>query len=100
MNTPHCLCLYNGVTSARWLCSIVLKLCSILSFSEREGSFILKVYEITFLEKGEPDMRKQPTINASKQARQRVSAFQWKGRWESPLAGYLFISPWLLGFFS
>ncbi len=44
-------------------------------------------------------MRKQPTINASKQARQRVSAFQWKGRWESPLAGYLFISPWLLGFF-
>ena len=26
------------------------------------------------------------------------SMFQLKGRWESPLAGYLFISPWLLGF--
>ncbi|WP_282940919.1 sugar ABC transporter permease [Paenibacillus sp. RC67] len=28
----------------------------------------------------------------------RKSIFQLKGKWESPLAGYLFISPWLLGF--
>lgn len=50
------------------------------------------------LEKGEPHMRTQPTTNASKQATKRFSAFHWKGRWESPVAGYLFISPWLLGF--
>jgi multiple sugar transport system permease protein len=43
-------------------------------------------------------MRTQPTTNASKQAQKRFSAFHWKGRWESPVAGYLFISPWLLGF--
>jgi multiple sugar transport system permease protein len=43
-------------------------------------------------------MRTQPTTNASKQALKRFSAFNWKGRWESPVAGYLFISPWLLGF--
>ncbi|KRE66093.1 carbohydrate ABC transporter permease [Paenibacillus sp. Soil750] len=43
-------------------------------------------------------MRTQPTTNASKQAQKRFSAFNWKGRWESPVAGYLFISPWLLGF--
>lgn len=30
--------------------------------------------------------------------RKRTAAFTFKGRWESPLAGYLFISPWLLGF--
>jgi multiple sugar transport system permease protein len=27
-----------------------------------------------------------------------TTAFTLKGRWESPIAGYLFISPWLLGF--
>ncbi|CAH1226187.1 Melibiose/raffinose/stachyose import permease protein MelD [Paenibacillus allorhizoplanae] len=43
-------------------------------------------------------MRTQPTTNANKQAQKRFSAFNWKGRWESPVAGYLFISPWLLGF--
>ncbi|MDR6554806.1 sugar ABC transporter permease [Paenibacillus qinlingensis] len=43
-------------------------------------------------------MRTQPTTNASKQAQKRFAAFNWKGRWESPVAGYLFISPWLLGF--
>ncbi|KRE99866.1 ABC transporter permease [Paenibacillus sp. Soil766] len=43
-------------------------------------------------------MRTQPTPNSSKQAQKRFSAFHWKGRWESPVAGYLFISPWLLGF--
>ncbi|MGO4499785.1 carbohydrate ABC transporter permease [Paenibacillus sp. 2RAB27] len=43
-------------------------------------------------------MRTQPTTNTSKQAQKRFSAFHWKGRWESPVAGYLFISPWLLGF--
>ncbi|NOU69067.1 ABC transporter permease subunit [Paenibacillus sp. LMG 31461] len=43
-------------------------------------------------------MRTQPTTNASKQAQKRFAAFHWKGRWESPVAGYLFISPWLLGF--
>lgn len=43
-------------------------------------------------------MHTQPTTNSSKQAQKRFAAFNWKGRWESPLAGYLFISPWLLGF--
>ncbi|CAN7224990.1 carbohydrate ABC transporter permease [Paenibacillus sp. LjRoot56] len=43
-------------------------------------------------------MRTQPTTSASKQAQKRFAAFNWKGRWESPVAGYLFISPWLLGF--
>lgn len=43
-------------------------------------------------------MRTQPTTSASKQAQKRFAALNWKGRWESPVAGYLFISPWLLGF--
>ncbi|CAN7746476.1 sugar ABC transporter permease [Paenibacillus sp. LjRoot153] len=43
-------------------------------------------------------MRTQPTTNSTKQAQKWFAAFNWKGRWESPLAGYLFISPWLLGF--
>ncbi|NOV02617.1 carbohydrate ABC transporter permease [Paenibacillus planticolens] len=32
------------------------------------------------------------------QSRKITAPFTLKGRWESPLAGYLFISPWLLGF--
>ncbi|MCY9657830.1 sugar ABC transporter permease [Paenibacillus chondroitinus] len=32
------------------------------------------------------------------QSRKITSSFSLKGRWESPFAGYLFISPWLLGF--
>ncbi|NQX63495.1 sugar ABC transporter permease [Paenibacillus qinlingensis] len=43
-------------------------------------------------------MRTQPTTNSSKHAQKRFAAFNMKGRWESPIAGYLFISPWLLGF--
>ncbi|MDQ0918343.1 carbohydrate ABC transporter permease [Paenibacillus sp. V4I5] len=31
-------------------------------------------------------------------SRKLTKAFTLKGRWESPIAGYLFISPWLLGF--
>lgn len=31
-------------------------------------------------------------------SRKITTAFTLKGRWESPIAGYLFISPWLLGF--
>lgn len=31
-------------------------------------------------------------------SRKMTTAFTFKGRWESPIAGYLFISPWLLGF--
>lgn len=31
-------------------------------------------------------------------SRKLTTAFTLKGRWESPIAGYLFISPWLLGF--
>jgi multiple sugar transport system permease protein len=31
-------------------------------------------------------------------SRKLKTAFTLKGRWESPIAGYLFISPWLLGF--
>ncbi|MGQ7884158.1 carbohydrate ABC transporter permease [Paenibacillus sp. WC2504] len=31
-------------------------------------------------------------------SRKITSSFTLKGRWESPFAGYLFISPWLLGF--
>ncbi|MCS7459016.1 sugar ABC transporter permease [Paenibacillus doosanensis] len=38
------------------------------------------------------------SLSSSKTARKRTSAFSLKGRWESPIAGYLFISPWLLGF--
>lgn len=34
----------------------------------------------------------------SVQSRKITTSFTLKGRWESPLAGYLFISPWLLGF--
>ncbi|MFE5324504.1 carbohydrate ABC transporter permease [Paenibacillus sp. NPDC056579] len=39
------------------------------------------------------------TLSAKKAARKRTFSFSLKGRWESPLAGYLFISPWLLGLF-
>lgn len=42
-------------------------------------------------------MHTQPTIIPSKKL-QKKAPFTLKGRWESPIAGYLFISPWLLGF--
>jgi len=43
-------------------------------------------------------MSTQPTTLTRKQVQKRSAAFTLKGRWESPWAGYLFISPWLLGF--
>jgi multiple sugar transport system permease protein len=44
-------------------------------------------------------MKTQTTsLSSSGAARKRTAAFRLKGRWESPIAGYLFISPWLLGF--
>ncbi|MDQ0872397.1 multiple sugar transport system permease protein [Paenibacillus sp. V4I3] len=36
--------------------------------------------------------------NQKLSSRKKTTAFTLKGRWESPIAGYLFISPWLLGF--
>ncbi|MDD9267047.1 carbohydrate ABC transporter permease [Paenibacillus sp. GCM10023248] len=42
-------------------------------------------------------MNTKTTTLSHKQVRKRTSAFSLKGRWESPIAGYLFISPWLLG---
>jgi len=38
------------------------------------------------------------TALTNKASRKRTFSFSLKGRWESPIAGYLFISPWLLGF--
>lgn len=44
-------------------------------------------------------MNTQPvTALSHNQTRKRTSRFSLRGRWESPIAGYLFISPWLLGF--
>ncbi|KQX57302.1 MULTISPECIES: carbohydrate ABC transporter permease [unclassified Paenibacillus] len=43
----------------------------------------------------------KPETSAAPQklsSRKLTTAFTLKGRWESPIAGYLFISPWLLGF--
>ncbi|NOU84491.1 ABC transporter permease subunit [Paenibacillus sp. LMG 31460] len=42
-----------------------------------------------------PETRSAPQKLSS---RKITTAFTLKGRWESPIAGYLFISPWLLGF--
>lgn len=42
-----------------------------------------------------PETRLAPQKLSS---RKITTAFTLKGRWESPIAGYLFISPWLLGF--
>lgn len=52
------------------------------------------------LHKGWAAMSTQTTTRSSGKhiPSKQKSMFQLKGRWESPLAGYLFISPWLLGF--
>ncbi len=42
-----------------------------------------------------PETRLAPQKLSS---RKITTAFTLRGRWESPIAGYLFISPWLLGF--
>jgi multiple sugar transport system permease protein len=44
-------------------------------------------------------MKAEATIPPQRvQSRKITASFSLKGRWESPIAGYLFISPWLLGF--
>lgn len=44
-------------------------------------------------------MKPETTIAHQKlSSRKKTTAFTLKGRWESSIAGYLFISPWLLGF--
>ncbi|GAA4855755.1 sugar ABC transporter permease [Paenibacillus vulneris] len=43
-------------------------------------------------------MNTQTTHSPGRQLPHRRKPFKTKGRWESPIAGYLFISPWLLGF--
>ncbi len=37
-------------------------------------------------------------LNTAKQPQRKILSLRLKGRWESPIAGYLFISPWLFGF--
>jgi multiple sugar transport system permease protein len=44
-------------------------------------------------------MNTETTMITKKPSPSKRSNFSIKNRWESPLAGYLFISPWLLGFF-
>jgi multiple sugar transport system permease protein len=39
------------------------------------------------------------TADSTKQTRKKSGASRFNSRWESPIAGYLFIAPWLIGFF-